>query len=150
LSDAGHGQYKIRRFGLSVVFFSLYSGRKMCPVPEELTIERFEGAVEGQRVLRLAGPLTLATTPQFQNTLRSEDASTMILDLTKVPYIDSVGLGSLVGAYVSWQKAGKQIVLSGINGRVSHLFQVTRLDSFFLSFPTLRDAVGALTNSARA
>jgi len=115
-----------------------------------LVIERFEGAVQGQRVLRLKGPLTVATSSPLQNAVRGEEAETMILDLAQVPYIDSVGLGSLVGAYVSCQKTGRSIALSAVNPRVLQLFQITKLEPFFLLFPTLKDAVEALTNAGRA
>jgi len=38
----------------------------------------------------------METQSSFQNAVRREDATTMILDLTGVSYIDSSGLGSLV------------------------------------------------------
>jgi anti-anti-sigma factor len=119
-------------------------------LPESLVIERFEGANQAQRVLRLNGPLTATTAVPFQNALRGENAGTMILDLSQVPYMDSVGLGSLVGMYVSCQKAGRRIALSGLNPRVWQLFQITKLEPFFLVFPSLADAVEALTNAGRA
>jgi len=117
---------------------------------EGLAIERFEGAVEGQQVLRLIGPLTSSTTFPLHTALRDHDVKTVILDLTQVPYADSVGLGTLVGAYVSWQKAGKPVALSGANRRLQQLFHITKLDTFFLSFPTLQDAVAALTTAHSA
>jgi anti-sigma B factor antagonist len=116
---------------------------------EPLTIERFEGA-NRERVLRLTGPLTAATAQPFQNAVRSENAGTIILDLSHVPYIDSTGLGSLVGTYVSCQKSGRRMALTGVNQRVWQLFQITKLDPFFLIFPTLKDAVDALTNAGTA
>jgi ABC-type transporter Mla MlaB component len=61
-------------------------------------------------VLSLRGPLTLETRSSFQNAVRREDAATMILDLTGVPYIDSSGLGSLVSTHVSCAKSGRRIV----------------------------------------
>ncbi len=75
---------------------------------------------------------------------------TLILDFTEVPYIDSSGLGSLVSAYVSGQKAGQQVVLTGINSRVAKLFEITKLEPFFLIFPTIDDALEALSNSGQA
>jgi anti-anti-sigma regulatory factor len=43
----------------------------------------------------------------FQNAIRREEGfSTVILDLSHVPYIDSTALGALVAANVSLQKAG--------------------------------------------
>ncbi len=117
---------------------------------EPLTIERFEGANPEQRVLRLTGPLTAGTTQPFQNALRSENAGTIILDLSHVPYMDSTGLGSLVGTYVSCQKSGRRMALSGINPRVKQLFEITKLEPFFLVFPNLMSALDALTNAGSA
>jgi anti-anti-sigma factor len=117
---------------------------------DPLTIERFEGANYQQRVLRLTGPLTAATSQPFQNALRSENAGTIILDLSQVPYMDSCGLGSLVGTYVSCQKSGRRMALSGVTPRVWQLFQITKLEPFFLVFPTLTAAVDAMTNAGSA
>jgi anti-sigma B factor antagonist len=116
---------------------------------EPMTIERFEGA-NRERVLRLSGPLTAASAQPFQNAVRSENAGTIILDLSLVPYMDSVGLGSLVGSYVSCQKSGRRMALSGVTPRVQQLFEITRLEPFFLAFPTLKDAVEGLTNAGSA
>jgi len=117
---------------------------------ESLTIERFEGANYEQRVLRLIGPLTASTALPFQSTLRGENAATIILDLSCVPYMDSSGLGSLVGTYVSCQKSGRRMALSGVNPRVWQLFEITKLEPFFLVFPSLMDAIEALTNAGSA
>jgi anti-sigma B factor antagonist len=124
--------------------------RRMQTVSEDLHIQRFEGAAEGQCVLRLVGPLTARTTSPLENVMRGEDATTLIIDLAQVPYVDSVGLGSLVGAYVSCQKAGKRIALSGANRRVVQLFEITKVDTFLLSFASLEQAVEALTNAGNA
>jgi anti-anti-sigma factor len=117
---------------------------------ESLVVERFEVTNQAQHVLRLNGPLTASTSVPFQNAIRGENAATMILDLSHVPYMDSVGLGSLVGTYVSCQKSGRRIALSGVTPRVWQLFQITKLEPFFLVFPTLADAVEALSNTASA
>ncbi len=87
----------------------------------------------------------------FQAALRREEnAESVILDLSEVPYLDSSGLGSLVSAYVSRQKAGRRVALSGVNERVFRLFEITKVESLFLIFPTLDDAVAALSSSAQA
>jgi len=112
---------------------------------EPLIIEQSEDGV-----LRLKGPLTTENLSPFQNAMRRESGSTMILDLTEVPYVDSAGLGSLVSAYVSHSKAGRRVVLSGVNKRVLKLFEITKIEPLFLIFPTTWDAVEALTNAGRA
>ena len=117
---------------------------------EPLTIERLS-AQEGPRVLCLKGPLTVENLHMFQNAIRREESiPTVILDFSDVPYMDSAGLGSLVSAYVTRQKATRQIALSGVNDRVLRLFETTRVEPLFLIFPTLEDAITGLTTAAEA
>jgi anti-sigma B factor antagonist len=117
----------------------------------ELEIERYAGPLDGHGVIRLKGPLTMENLSPFQNAVLGEDAtSTMILDLTDVPYIDSAGLGSLMRAYVTRSKAGRRFVLAGVNKRVQKLFEITRVEPLFLIFSTLEEAVAALTGAANA
>jgi anti-sigma B factor antagonist len=101
-------------------------------------------------VLSLRGPLTLENVPPFLNAVRRESAPTMILDLSGVPYLDSSGLGSLVSAYTSCQKAGRRVALTGVNPRVLKVFEITKMEPVFLMFPTLSDALEALTNAGTA
>ena len=112
---------------------------------EPLVIE-----VEADGILRLRGPLTTENVPPFQNAVRREDAATMFLDLSEVPYIDSAGLGSLVSAYTSCQKSGRRMILTGVNDRVAKLFEITRVEQLFLMFSNLSEAIDALSNSGSA
>jgi len=115
-----------------------------------LTVERL-GPIGLQSVLCLRGPLTMENVLPFQNAIRREEsAESVILDLTDVPYVDSSGLGSLVGAQVSRQKAGRKVALTGVNERVYRLFQITKVESLFLIFETVEDALAALTGAAEA
>jgi anti-sigma B factor antagonist len=117
---------------------------------QELTVERYEGVAEDQRILLLKGPITIETTPHFERALRNESADTMILDLSDVPYIDSVGLGALVATYVSLQKRGRYLVLTGVQPRVSKVMEITKVKEFFVTFATTWQAVEALANTGSA
>jgi anti-sigma B factor antagonist len=112
---------------------------------EPLEIERLDDGV-----LSLHGPLTMENIALFMNAVRRESAATMILDFTGVPYLDSSGLGSLVSAYTSCQKSGRRIALTGINQRVLKVFEITKVEPIFLMFPTVSDALEALTNAGTA
>src|ERR1700733_7488519 len=101
-------------------------------------------------VLSLHGPLPLESVPPFLNPARRENAATMILDFSGVPYLDSSGLGSLVSAYTSCQKAGRRVALTGVNPRVLKVFEITKVEPVFLMFPTLSDAREAFTNAGTA
>jgi anti-sigma B factor antagonist len=116
----------------------------------ELTVERFEGVADDQRILLLRGPISIDTAPQFERAVRLERAETMILDLSDVPYIDSVGLGSLVTAQVSHQKTGRYLVLTGMNPRVRRILEITKVKEFFVTFGSTWEAVEALANTGTA
>ena len=116
---------------------------------ESLVVERL--ADIGRGVLSLRGPLTTENLQPFQNAIRREDdVPTVILDLSEVPYIDSSGLGSLVSAQVSRQKAGHKVVLSGVNERVMRLLEITKVESLFLVFASVGEALDALTSAGHA
>ena len=112
---------------------------------EPLEIERLD-----RGVLSFHGPLTMENVTPFLNAVRRENAPTMILDLTHVPYVDSSGLGSLVTAATSCTKTGRRIALTGVNTRVLKVFEITRVERIFLMFPTLSDAIEAFTNAGTA
>ena len=97
---------------------------------EPLTIEDLSPG-DNTRILKLSGPLTIATLYEFQNLVRANSLPKLILDFTKVPYMDSAGVGALVGAYVRHQKEGHSITLAGVNDRVRGTLKVTQVDSFF-------------------
>jgi anti-sigma B factor antagonist len=98
---------------------------------EPLVIEDIAGPKDGQRILRLTGPLVLTTLFDFQSKVRSDTSRTLMLDFTNVPYVDSAGIGALVGAYVTHQKDGCSLYLIGVNQRVQDALQVTRVKQFF-------------------
>src|SRR5437016_3080279 len=59
-------------------------------------------------------------------------------------------LGALVATYVSRQKAGRRVVLSGVSERVLRMLKITNVESLFLTFPTLEDAIDGLTRAGVA
>lgn len=123
--------------------------REMAMMTDPLIVERSNQFP--LEVIELKGPLTAANAAVFQNAMRREEpAETVILDFSEVPYIDSYGLGTLLSAYVSRQKSGRKMVLSGINPRVQKLFDVTRTGTLFLIFATPEEAISALWGAARA
>jgi anti-anti-sigma factor len=116
---------------------------------EPLLVDRSDSYSE--EVLSFSGPLTASNGAVFENAMRREEpADLVILDLSEVPYVDSAGLGLLVSAYVSRQKAGRKMILSGINPRVQKLFEVTRVSDLFLIFSTPEEAIAALGGAAEA
>jgi anti-sigma B factor antagonist len=79
----------------------------------------------------------------FQSRVRSDNSRALILDFTKVPYVDSAGIGALVGAYVTHQKDSRSLFLVGVSERIHHALEVTRVEQFFRFFNSLADAENA-------
>lgn len=73
-------------------------------------------------------------------------ATRIILDLSKVEFIDSSGLGSIVSILKTLGDEG-ELILCGINKPVMSLFRLTRLDRIFRIFPTADEAVESLPES---
>ena len=113
-----------------------------------LKLEIVPGSQEGNSVMRLDGPLTLTNVFGFQGPVRSDQSPCLIIDLSAVPYIDSAGIGALVGAQVSRQQNGRVLGLVGVNERVMNALKVTNVAQFFTFFPTLAEAEGSFARLA--
>lgn len=111
---------------------------------DPLTLESVPGQVAGSRILRLTGPLTLNGLFEFQSALRADPPSALILDLTAVPYMDSSGMGAIINYFVSCQRAGRKLVVAGVNSRVMELFKMTKVDNLLTMVPTVADAERSL------
>ncbi len=63
--------------------------------------------------------------------LLSKGHKQILLNLGAVDYIDSMGLGSLVGAFVSVRKQGGELKLLNLTNKVTDVMQITRLYTVF-------------------
>jgi len=68
----------------------------------------------------------------------------VILDFTGVPFIDSAGLGALVGAYVATQKVQRKMVVAGMGSQVKTLIEMTKVSQLIQSYDTVSEAEEAL------
>jgi anti-sigma B factor antagonist len=107
---------------------------------ESLRIDEQPGTEAGSRVLRLDGALVMTTMFEFQAMVRADKSQALIIDFTNVAYVDSAGIGSLVGAYVTRQHGGRSLALVGVSERVHNALQVTRVEQFFRFFDSVSAA----------
>jgi anti-sigma B factor antagonist len=116
---------------------------------DQLQIRR-TGSPGGVLILHLEGPLTLTTLFEFQDTVRQQQANALIIALVGVPYMDSAGLGAILGAFVSCQRRGRKFALAGVSRRVLTLFEVARVDTLVPRFDTLEAAEMQLADKAES
>ena len=109
----------------------------LVPTPElQLDAEQ----TETETVFRCTGRITSSTASQLQSTVRKvlPEKKTIVLDLSNVSYVDSSGLGALVGLWVSAKKDGCELKLISLSQRVKELLHLTSLDKVFATsrFPS--------------
>jgi anti-sigma B factor antagonist len=102
------------------------------------------GSRAGQKILTLKGSLNIQTIFEFQKATREESAPKLILDFSGVPYLDSAGLGALVGAYVAAQRTQRKLAVTGTNTQVKALIDMTQVGTLIKSYATVREAEEAL------
>jgi len=108
--------------------------------PEKMDIVTTVGTREGQKVLTLKGPLTIHTIFDFQTAVREQSNAALIIDFGNVPFMDSAGLGALVGARVALQKANRPLAIAALNTQVKALLDMSKVSPFFRIFATLEEA----------
>jgi anti-sigma B factor antagonist len=79
-----------------------------------------------------------------------KESGQVVLNLAGVNYIDSGGLGTLVGLYTSARSCGGNIKLANLTDRVGDLLQVTKLVTVFDVYDGEDKAVRAFRKRAIA
>jgi anti-sigma B factor antagonist len=72
----------------------------------------------------------------------------IVLSLAEVNYMDSSGLGTLVGLYTSARSVGGEIKLAGLTQRVKDVLQITKLGSIFEFYDTAEEAASTFNREA--
>ena len=106
------------------------AANQFIPTPElQLDAER----TPTETVFRCSGRITSSTSALLQSTVRKviPETKTIVLDLSNVTYMDSSGLGALVGIWVSARKDGCELKLISLSQRVKELLHLTSLDKVF-------------------
>jgi anti-anti-sigma factor len=99
----------------------------MCS-PDEFSVVVDVGP-DATTVLHPVGELDLATAPKLREALGANVSGDVVVDLSRLSFIDSTGLNVLVDAYKRLTTRGHQITLRAPAGRVMALLEITGLDA---------------------
>ena len=97
-------------------------------------------------VLPLEGEIDLHVSPTIAAAfakMLEKKPKTLVVDLSRVSYIDSSGLAALIGAMQNVQEYGGKFAVAGMQESVKHIFDIARLDQVFQIFPTVDEALAA-------
>ena len=111
---------------------------------EPFSIESQPGSRPEIRIIKVSGPLLLQHVFAFQDELRGETTPITILDLSHVEYMDSAGMGAIINCYVSCQKNGRKLIVTGVSDRIKALFTLTHVDTLIPTKPTIADAEASI------
>jgi anti-sigma B factor antagonist len=101
----------------------------------------------GKVVLEIEGAIQLGESgEQLARALRDEldgGAPSVLLELSRINYADSTGIGELVGYLTRFQGTGRRLVLVNPSERIRQLLRIARLDSLFEVFASLDEALAS-------
>jgi anti-anti-sigma factor len=86
---------------------------------------------------------------EIQNLMR-EKPKHVVLEMSRVEYMNSYGLGILVRLSQDLGAESRKIALASAQGLVLKLFQTVGIDQRLPCYPTEQDALSALTSAARS
>ncbi|HVP42836.1 MAG TPA: STAS domain-containing protein [Terriglobales bacterium] len=72
----------------------------------------------------------------------------VVLNLAHVTYIDSSGVGTLVGLYASAKAAGAAVKLAALSARVRDVLVITKLGTIFEVHGSAEEAAGSFSGGA--
>lgn len=103
--------------------------------------------IEGMTLLRLEGVIKLGESAEFlSGTLErslAEESGHVLIDFSGINYIDSTGIGELVGYLGRFREIGRKLILINPSDRIRKLLHVARLDELFSTYDVLEDALKA-------
>jgi len=102
---------------------------------------------EGITLLDMNGPLTMGeAATSLRETLRglvAEGRGNVVLNLAKVDYIDSTGLGAMMMCYTALRRESGRLVLLNLNRRHVELLVLTKLSTIFEMFDDEQQAINS-------
>jgi anti-sigma B factor antagonist len=94
-------------------------------------------------VLKPTGRLNMVAAPALKSMIEETVADgkpRIVVDLTEVAFIDSSGLGALIGGLKATRQAGGDLRIAHVPEQVLTVLRLTNLDRVLRAHPTVEDA----------
>ena len=112
----------------------------MSDTPQQIDIE----PVGSTTVVSPLGDIDMSNSMQLRSTLHKvfeDDPTKVVLDLQRVSYMDSSGLGTLIEAVQLTNQSAVSFILCGINDTVQSIITLSKLDQIFKIHASKEDAL---------
>ena len=103
-------------------------------------------------VLDLEGNLALESNAQFRKHVTDiidAGARKLIVNMARVKYMDSSGMGELISCYTTLQRMSGRIKLLHLSDRLQHLLVITKLNSVFETFDSEPAAIASFARDLK-
>jgi anti-sigma B factor antagonist len=102
----------------------------------------------GVEVIKLGGSLTLGRDAQnFEfsvEELIKNQKTRIVLEMSEVSFVDSAGIGILVGCHGKVNTAGGSLRMAGVSPRVLNVLRITKVDSILALDDDLAASLAAI------
>jgi anti-sigma B factor antagonist len=118
----------------------------------EMELSLATRSVADHVVLEIGGEIDVYTAPKLRERLLelvAAGAKHVVVDLSRVEFLDSTGLGVLVGAHRRLRASHGTLSLVCPHERLLKIFRITGLDSVFDIHRSVEEATGGSTQAAR-
>ena len=104
---------------------------------------------DGYTVCRPVGELDAYTVSSFRDALgRLASSPKLLIDMSEVPFVDSAGLGALIGGIRRTREAGREVAVCCNRPTLVRLLHTTGFDRIVTVAETIEDAAAALNQPA--
>ncbi|MBM3790421.1 MAG: STAS domain-containing protein [Acidobacteria bacterium] len=110
--------------------------------------DSYEGAVVISLDRGLKGGVEAALKEHIDDLVR-EGNRQILINLERLPYVDSTELGRLIRCHLSVRQAGGRVRLCHLSDRVKTLLRMTRLDTVFEIYESVDEALRSLRKDDR-
>ena len=105
---------------------------------------------EGYTICRPVGELDAYTVSQFRESLADlANSPRLLIDMSDVPFVDSAGLGALIGGIRRAREMGGDVAVSCSRPTLTRLLKTTGFDRIVTVADTVEAAAAALMEGAQ-
>ena len=101
------------------------------------------------KIVGLRGRLDANSFPAVEKQLQAvvdQGEKRLVLDLSELTYISSLGLRVFIAVAKEIQKANGKLALAGLNDHIYEIFKIARFTNIFSIYPSCEEAVSYCAN----
>lgn len=103
--------------------------------------------VDGHTLLNVEGVIKLGESAQFfaqaLDRALEEEKGNVLVDFSRINYIDSTGIGELVGFLGRFRDRDRKLILVNPSDRIRKLLAIAQLDRLFAIYDSLESALAS-------